>query len=269
VSAPASTAGWRRYAELTTSLAVTDFKLRYYGNFLGYFWSLLKPLMLFGVVYIAFTEILKIGNGIPHYAGFLVTALVLFGYFSEVTGESVPSLVNNEALLRKLPMPVTVIPLGIALRALFSLALNLVAVFVILRIDHVAITWTWLELPVLVLALVLLTTGISAILATLFVPFRDTSQIWEVVSQVLFWGSGVIYPIEKVPDHLREWFLLNPLAAILAQMHHAVIDNSAPTVTQATPHTVMLLIPLAIILGAIPAAALVYRRVGSRLVEQL
>jgi ABC-2 type transport system permease protein len=260
---------WRRYRNLTTSLAVTDFKLRYYGNFLGYFWSLLKPLLLFFVIYFAFTEILDIGDGIPHYAGFLVTALVLFGYFGEVTGESVPSLVNNEALLRKLPMPITVIPLGIALRALFSLVLNLVAVFVILRVDDVAITGSWIQLPVLVLALVLLTTGVSAILSMLFVSFRDTSQIWEVISQMLFWGSGVIYPIEKVPPDFREWFLLNPLAAILTQMHHAVIDNSAPTVTEATPHPVMLLIPLAIVLGAIPMAALVYRRVGPRLVEQL
>jgi ABC-2 type transport system permease protein len=262
--------GWRRYMQLTSSLAVTDFKLRYYGNFLGYFWSLLKPLLLFGVIYVAFTEILQIGDQIPHFASYLIAALVLFGYFSEVTGESVASLVNNEALLRKLPMPMTAIPLGIALRALFSLGLNLIAVFIFLTIDGVHPMWDWLQLPLLIVGLVALTTGISAILATLFVPFRDTAQIWEVLSQALFWGTPTIYTIAQVPDNLRQWVMLNPLAVILTQMHHCLIGgDKAPSAIGAIQHPVLLIIPIGIMVAAIPVALLIYRRVGPRLVEQL
>jgi ABC-2 type transport system permease protein len=263
----------KRFAGLTWSLALTDFKLRYYGNFLGYFWSLLKPLMLFGIIYLVFTRVLDFGDQ-PHYAASLVIGLVLFNYFAEVTGESVPCLVNNESLLRKLPMPMTAIPLGIALRALLTLGLNLVAVCVILLIDGVSIQIDWLQFPLLVVALVIVTTGMAAILSILYVPFRDTSPIWEVISQVLFWGTPVIYsigsPAIDIPAGLKHVMLLNPLAMIITQARHVVIGGEGyPSAIGAIGAAPRLAIPIALIAIALPVAALVYRRVGPRLIEQL
>lgn len=266
----------RRFASLTWSLAITDFKLRYYGNVLGYFWTLLKPLLLFGVVYVVFTQVFNLGNQ-PHYAASLVIGLVLFNYFAEVTGEAVGSLVANEPLLRKLPLPMPAIPLGIALRALLTLSLNLIAVFVILMIDGVSVSVDWLQFPLLVIALAALTTGVAAILATLFVPFRDTAPIWEVVSQVLFWATPVIYAIGSstksaihISAGLKHLVMLNPLAVIITQARHALIGGKDyPSAIGAIGGAPRLVIPIALILVALPIAGLVYRRVGPRLVEQL
>jgi ABC-2 type transport system permease protein len=261
--------GLRRFAALTYSLAITDFKLRYYGNVLGYFWTLAKPLMLFGVIYVAFTQILHIGNQVPHYAAYLITALVLFSYFAEVTGESVGSLVANEPLLRKLPLPMLAIPLSIALRGLLTLGLNLVAVLVFLLISGVPVTIDWLQFPLLVVALVMLATGVSALLASLYVSFRDTAPIWEVLSQVIFWGTPIFYTIQQVPQNVRELVMLNPLAMIMTQMRHSLIDQSAPSAIGAVGAAPRLAIPIAIILAALVGGLAFYRRVSPTLVERL
>src|SRR5437660_10626661 len=95
----------RRFLNLTLTLARTDFKVRYFGSALGYLWSLVRPLMFFGVLYLVFSVILKIGKGIPHYGVYLLTAIVLWSYFAEATGNCVECLLMREGLLRKVRFP--------------------------------------------------------------------------------------------------------------------------------------------------------------------
>ena len=120
----------RRFAGLTFMLAATDFKLRFFGSALGYVWTLMRPLLLFGVLYFVFTEVVRFGGGVKHYPVYLLTSIVLFTYFSETTSRGVTSLVDRENLLRKMRFPRLVIPLSVALHSLFNLGLNLIAVFV-------------------------------------------------------------------------------------------------------------------------------------------
>src|SRR5436190_6065410 len=105
----------RRFVELTTTLAQSEFKLRYFGSALGYVWSLMRPLLFFGVLYLFFTQIVKVGQGVPHYGVYLLTGIVLWNYFSEATGNSVTCLLQREALLRKIRFPRMVIPLSVSL----------------------------------------------------------------------------------------------------------------------------------------------------------
>jgi ABC-2 type transport system permease protein len=259
----------RRLWQVTLTMAVVEFKLRYYGNALGYFWTLAKPLLMFGTLYVAFTQILHFGNEIPHYPAYLITALVLFGYFQETTLQAVPSLVQHEPLIRKIPMPMMAIPLSIALRSLFTLCLNLVAVFVFIALSGVEVTRDWLQVPFLILALVVFSTGVAALLANLFVPFRDTGPISEVLLQVAFWATPVIYTIQQVPEGLRHLIMLNPLAVILTQMRHALIDPSAPSAIGAIGGAEMLVIPAAIVVLTLVAAVALHRRTGPHLAEQL
>ena len=106
----------------------TDFKLRYFGSVLGYLWSLLRPLMFFGVIYLVFTHVFKLGKGIPHYAVYLLTGIVLWTYFVEATAGSVQCLLAREGMLRKVRFPRMVIPLCVSLTALFNLTMNFIAV---------------------------------------------------------------------------------------------------------------------------------------------
>lgn len=261
--------GRRRFVELTVVLAITQFKLRYFGNVLGYFWTLAKPLMLFGVLYVAFTEFVKFGGDIPHYAAYLITAIVLFTYFQESTTESVTCLVEKEPLIRKIPMPLLVIPLSISLDAAITLLLNLLAVLVFVVASGVPITLRWLEMPLIVGTLIVLSTATSALVANLYVFFRDVKPIWEVMSQLLFWATPVIYTISFVPEDLQRLFMLNPLAVLMTQMRHALIDPSAPSAAEAIGGYGWLCVPAAIVVGVLALSLYLHRRTAPRIAEQV
>lgn len=260
---------FQRAVGLTVTLAITDFKQRYYGNAFGYFWTLAKPLLLFGVLYVAFTVILDIGDTVKDYPQMIITGLVLYNYFSETTGQGLGCLVGNESLIRKVPMPLLVLPLAIALRSFFTLALNLIAVFFFLKLGGVHATWAWLEFPLLLGVLLIYSTALGAFLANLYVPFRDASAIWEIVLQLLFWTSAIIYPIETVPQSLRDWIMLNPLAVIIVQSRHVLIDPNALSATEAMSDPAMIAVPIGIVIASVVGAALLYRRVTPRIAEQL
>jgi ABC-2 type transport system permease protein len=258
-----------RFLRLTFSLAITEFKIRYFGSVLGYLWSLMRPLMLFGVLYVVFTHVVRFGGGITHYPLKLLLGIVLWTYFAEATGQAVQSLVAREALLRKIPFPPAVIPLSVGLTSAFNLGLNLCVVILFVLVSGIAPTWSWFELLPLLVLLLTVTASVSTLLAVLYVPFRDMSPIWEVVSQLLFWGTPIIYVIETVPSSARELLMMNPLAAIIEQARHALIDPSAPSAAAASGGTVRLLIPLAIVGLVLGASLELYRRMRPTLAERL
>src|SRR5215217_2298184 len=204
--------GWRRSLELLSLIAVADFKKAYFGTALGYLWSIARPLMLFGVLLAVFTQVFRLGSEVPNYPVLLLMNIVLFSFFQEATAAAVPSIVAQESVVRKTQFPRLVIPLAVVLTALFNLGLNLVAVLVFVLGYGVAPMWTWLLFPLIVAALVLLTTAGSMILSSLYPRFRDMAIIWTLVSTVLFYASPVLYPIDKAPEALRDILILNPLA---------------------------------------------------------
>ena len=168
---------------LTVTLAVTDFKLRFFGSALGYVWTLMRPLLLFGVLYFVFTEVVRFGDGVKHYPVYLLTSIVLFTFFGETTSRGVTSLVERENLLRKVRFPRLVDPAGRSRCTRCSTsALNLIVVFVFVLASGIAPRSSWLELVPLVALLVLFSTGVTMLLSALYVRYRDMQPIWEVGS---------------------------------------------------------------------------------------
>jgi ABC-2 type transport system permease protein len=259
----------RRFWSLTYTLAATDFKLRFFGSALGYVWTLMRPLMLFGVLYFVFTEVVRFGGDIPHYPVYLLAAIMLFTFFSETTARGVTSLIERENLLRKVRFPRLVIPLSVTLNAMFNLGLNLIVVFVFVIASGIEPRWSWLELIPLIALLVLLATGITMLLSALYVRYRDMQPIWEVALQMLFYASPVIYVTSALPDNIERESMASPLAAVLTQMRHALIDPNAPTAADAIGNEVRLLIPLAVVLGVFALGSWVFMREAPRIAENL
>jgi ABC-2 type transport system permease protein len=266
---PAVNAGARRFALIVFTLAKNEFKVRYFGSVLGYLWSLMRPLMLFGVLYLVFTHVVRFGGDIQHYPLKLLLAIVIWSYFAEVTGQAVNSFTQRESLLRRVPFPPAAIPLSVVLTGAFNFGLNLCVMLGFVLVTGIAPAASWLELLPLVALLVVLTAAISTLLAVLYVPFRDMAPIWEVATQLLFWGTPIIYVIETAPESVRELLMLNPLAVIIEQARHAVIDPSAPTAAAAAGGSARLLIPLAITAAVIVASLVLYRRAAPTLAERL
>jgi ABC-2 type transport system permease protein len=259
----------RRLWSLTWTMAVTEWRLRFYGSFFGYLWSLARPFALFGVIYVVFTEFAKIGEGIKNYPAYILFALVLFQFFVEITSGSLQSLTYRENLLRKVRFPRLAIPLSVALTALFNLGMTLIAVVVFVLATGVRPGWGWLELPVLVAVLLAFALGIGMLLSVLFVRYRDVQPIWDVISQALFYASPVLYVATMVPEEFQRAYLANPIAAVLTEMRRAVVDPEARHVWDAIGDPVRLLVPAGIVLAAFALGWWAFNRAAPRIAENL
>ena len=259
----------RRFWNLTWTLAVTDFKLRFYGSVLGYVWTLARPFLFFGVIYFVFTEIVGLDKNVPNYGVYILFALVLFQFFGEVTGNCLGSLVARESMLRKMRFPRLVIPLSVVLTALFNLGMTLIAVFIFAIASGVGPTWGWLELPVIIVLLTLFATGCGLVLSALFVRYRDVQPIWDVTSQVLFYASPILYVATMVPESYQRAYLANPISALLTEMRHAVVDPTARPVWDAIGGAERLLVPGGIVVAVFVLGLWVFTREAPRIAENL
>lgn len=262
--------GWQRLAYLTWIIGLTEYRLTYFGSALGYLWALMRPLMLFGVLYVVFAEIVNFGDDIVNYPVLLLLNIVLFGFFQDSTTRAVTSLVDREMMVRKMHFPGMVIPLARVLTGLLNLGVSLVAVFIFMLAYGVQPRWTWLLLPVSVIALSLLTLAAAMLLAALYVRFRDVAPIYSVVTTVLFYGSPVLYAIDAVPeDYRRPLLLVNPIADILEQTRKWIVDPGAPGAIEVVGGPGWALVPLAIGVGFCALALYVLNREAPRIAERL
>ncbi|MDX8151650.1 ABC transporter permease [Patulibacter brassicae] len=220
--------GWRRFAHLTWTIAVTDFRLTYFGSALGYLWSLARPLLLFAVLYTVFTEVAKFGDEIPNYPVLLLMNIMFYNFFADATNTAVTSLVVRETLVRKMQFPRAVIPLAVVTTAALNLLSAMVVVVLFMLVYGVDPTWTWLLLPVGLAPLVLLAVGVALLVSGLYVRFRDVQPIYAVISTALFYGSPVLYTIDNVDGPVKEILSYNPLTGILEQMRAWMVDPTAP-----------------------------------------
>ena len=257
----------RRFGVLTWTLATTDFKLRFFGSTLGYVWSLGRPLMLFGVLYVVFTQVFKIGAGVEFYPAYLLLSLTVWNYVVESTGMAVTSLTNRERLLRVIRFPRLVVPCAVTLNALFNLGLNMVAVTLLVLISGVEPRLSWLQFPLLLLFLVCFTTGIGMLLSALYVRFRDVAPIWEVLSTILFYGSPILYVVTMLPEGARPLEGVNPVAIVTTQVRHAVLDPSAPSAWSAFGPVLFVGVGLTVILLLL--GAWVFTREAPKIAENL
>jgi ABC-2 type transport system permease protein len=260
----------RRFLALTVSLAALDFKVRYFGSALGYLWQLMRPLLLFGVLYVVFTQFVKFNVGVKDFPAVLLTGIVLYTFFADATGNAVTSVLDRENLVRKIQFPRVVVPLAAVLTAFFNLVTNLGAVAVFVVATGVRPQWTWLLFPLLILALGILAVGTSLLLSALYVRFRDVRPIWEVVLQMLFYGSPILYAIEIIPSETaRQALMWNPLAALLQQSRHWLIDPTAPSAAEAIGGTARLLLPVGIVVAVCLLGVWYFEREAPRIAEEL
>jgi ABC-2 type transport system permease protein len=259
----------RRFWTLVRLSAVAQFKNMYAGSLFGYFWTLARPLAMFAVIYVVFSEVLGVGGSVVDYPAMLLLNLLLFQFFTDAANRALPSMVQNEPTLRKMAFPRAVVPCAAVLTAVFTFALNLVAVVAIVLATGLEPRTSWLLVPLLCLAMLLIAVAVSFILATLFVQFRDVGQIWMVVSLALLYASPIMYPAEMVPDDFRWMLMVNPLAPIFELMRKWAVDPEAPALAAAAGSDWGWIGPLLGALVLLAAAVLLFRRRSRNLAELL
>jgi ABC-2 type transport system permease protein len=277
ISGPkALTGDWARFWHLTYNIAVTQWKLRFFGSALGYLWQLIRPLLLFAVLYIFFTKLAHVrekGPGGQFYGSQLLGSIVLFTFFQESTMGAVRSVLDSENMVRKIQFPRLVIPMSVVMLSLFNLSLNLMVVTIFALIQGVRPMLTWLELPLIVLMLTVFCTGFAMLLSAMFVYFRDIQPIWEVILQILFYASPVIIPIDTIEKHLHgvlfHIYMLNPLAVAFQQFRHAYITHATPSAGALLGSTAALAEPLGIVVAVFALGWYVFNRTAPHVAEDL
>lgn len=219
----------RNYWNLILQLTLTEFKLKYAGSVLGYFWSIIKPLLLFVVLYTVFTLVFKLGKDVPNYPVYLLIGIVTWTFFVESTLNGMNAIVGRGDLIRKINFPKIAIVLSSALTSLLTFILNFLVVFVFLFITDIELSLSILILPLLIVELLFYILGISLILATLYTKFRDFSHIWELFLQVLFYLTPILYPISLVPEKFQKIVMINPLAQIIQDIRWSLVSHKTVT----------------------------------------
>jgi ABC-2 type transport system permease protein len=264
--------GRRRFFDLLWLMSVTEFKRVYFGTVLGYLWSLIRPLMLFGVLLFVFTKVFKIGSKeVEHYPVLLLLGIVLFTFFQESTTNSVTSVVSQEGVVRKTQFPRLVIPLSTVLTGAFNFCLNLIVVFAFVFAFGVDPAWTWLLFPIALVLLFVFTAAVGMALSVLYVRFRDVAIIWTVFAQVLFYATPILYPITAFHNETYERILmLNPLAVIFEQVRVWILtEPEAPTAVEAAGGALHLLPAAAIFVAVCAFGVWIFNRDAPRIAEEL
>lgn len=254
---------------LIKELVRSDFKLRYQGSVLGYVWSLLRPLVMFGVLYIVFTKVIKVGGDIPYYPSYLLLGLVMWAFFVEATMSGMNSIVGRSDLIRKVNIPKYIIVMSTTASAFVNFSINMIVVFIFMGVGQVPLRWTVLLVPFLIIELVIFSMAVSFLLAALFVRFRDFSHIWEVFLQVLFYATPILYSFSIVPDRLAKIMSINPLAQIFQDIRSLMITPETITTKEVFGSQVGRLIPMLIVIVLSIVAAWYFRRSSQKFAEEI
>jgi len=267
----------RRFWALTFTLARTEFKLRFFGSALGYLWTLVRPLLFFGVLWLFFTKVAHVnrskGPSEAFYGAQLLGSIVLFTFFSETTSGAVRCVVDRENMVRKIHFPRMVIPLSVVLLGMFNLGLNLIVVAIFALAAGVHPMLSWLELPLIILGMVVFVAGMSMLLSALFVRFRDILPIWEVTTQILLYASPVIISVitvkEKLSHTLLRIYMLNPLATFFQQFRHAFITHATPSAGAVLGGWSALIGSLLVVVAVFVIGFVVFNRAARHIAENL
>ncbi len=263
--------GWRRFSHLSWLIGITDWKLAYFDSVLGYLWSLMRPILFFGVLYVMFDIVLNLSKGVPDFPVLLLMNVVFITFFQEATGQAVPSLVIRENLVRKMNFARLVIPISTVITALINFALNMIVVLGFMLVYGVEPRLSWLLLPVALIPLIAFTTGLAMLLSALYVRYRDVAPIWGVIGQILFYASPIFYTVDRVAQHnptLARYYLFNPLAAVMQEARHWMVGGS-PGIAYWMGGHIWLLVPIAIVVGILILGFVVFARMAPQIAEEL
>ena len=224
----------RRFAEarhaweLLYLLTRRDLKLRYQDTILGFFWTAIKPLLFGLVVWFALHKVLNVETDIPYHL-FLLSALLPWTWFQASIMFATPLFANNGSLVKKVPFPSYVLPLATISNNMIHFVLSLPVLVIFLLLDGRVPGPEWLlGVPLLLLIELALMTGLALFLSAMDVHFRDLEHLVEVVLNLLFYGTPILYPLASVPGRYQDLLRANPLASLMEGWRNLMVENDLP-----------------------------------------
>lgn len=218
-----------KYKELINNLVISDLKTKYSSSILGFAWSMLNPLLMMIVLYAVFNNVFKSNQ--EHYAFYLLIGMTTWRFFANGTTTAMLSIVGKANLVTKIYIPREILTLSIVLSTLVSSILEFIVLIALLIIFGIVMSSKILILPLLYVLYLPIVYGVSLILASLYVYFRDLNHIWEVLMQIGFFLSPVIYPMSTIPEAYKFYYMLNPIARMIEMYRDILLYDTMPKVT--------------------------------------
>lgn len=217
-----------RYRELIWALALKELKIRYKRSVLGFLWALLNPMLLMLVLTVVFSSIMPQAQ-ISHYAIFILSALLPWTFFSQSLAYAAESIVSNGDLIKKVKVAKLVFPVAAVVSNMINLLLSLLPLVLIVLVMRHPFHLTWIYLPVPLFTLTLFTLGATFFFAAINVYYRDVSHILQIILQVWFYVTPIIYSLDFFPAKYRMFFKLNPLQYFFNGFRLSVYYGLLPT----------------------------------------
>lgn len=216
------------YRELLINLVIKELKVKYKNSALGFFWSLLNPLLMMLVFTFIFSIVFR--ANVENFPIFFLVAFLPWNFFTISLTRGSSCIIDNANLIKKVYFPREIIPLSIILANLVNFLLELIVLFVFLLVYGYNF---FLYLPLLLVAIILqvfMSAGFSLALASLTVYFRDLQQIIGIILLVWLYGTPIIYPIEMAPAVAQPLIkYLNPMTSIIFLYREALYYLHLPS----------------------------------------
>lgn len=248
------------YRFLIKRLVLKDFTTRYRNMSLGVFWSLLNPLVMMGILTFVFGSVFQ--QGTPNFALFVLTGMVPFNFFVLATNTATTSLLDNAGLVKRVPIPLEIVPLATVLSACVHLGIQVVLLLAFAIISGFPVTIYWLWLPLIWALEILFVCGLVLVTSSVSVFVRDTRYLVESANTALFWLVPIFYPFSIIPERFQSLYQLNPIAALVLAMRNIVMEAKSPPMTLVWKLTAASLV-------AITLGHLFFRRLRYRFFEHL
>jgi ABC-type polysaccharide/polyol phosphate export permease len=216
-----------RFWPVIQNMAVQELRVRYQRSVLGFFWTLLHPILMMAILTLVFSKIFRT----DHYAVYLFAGMVPWGFLSASLSECAFCIINNEGLIKRIYLPKLVFPLAKVLVNLATFLLSLVALFVLLKPLGSQFSLSLLCLPAVTLLFAAFTLGLSLIVATANTFFRDCGHLVSVVLQAWYFATPIIYPVSQFPEELRWRFFLNPAYPFIRMYQLVIRDGAWPSLS--------------------------------------
>lgn len=202
-----------------------DFKLRYRGTALGVIWSLLAPFLLAIILFLVFKNIF---SWFENFASYVLVGVFVFRFFQIASSVGMNSIVDKANIVTKTNIERETIPLSITFSYGISSFLEIIVVIPIVCILGGKIGASIMFLPILHFVYIVFLFGLNLILSSMMVYFRDLNQIWELLTNIFFFISPVVYPLQTIPENYRDLYMLNPLTCILEIYRGIIINDFFP-----------------------------------------
>ena len=235
-----------RYRGLLKNLVAREIKVRHRQSVLGMAWAVLSPLITTTVLALIFSGFFGRGMGQARFALYVLTGLVLWNLFSAGTALGLVSIQGAGTIIRKVYVPRSIFPLAAVLSSLVNFAFSLISLAAYMAVTHARVHWITLLAIVPVLEMTVFSLGISMLLATMFVYFRDVRWFYDSALLAMFYASPIFYPPEIIADKFAHVLRFNPLWSVLASFRSCIIDCKLPLASDVVFGSISALIALVV-----------------------